>query len=341
MTAVAVREGVAREDVPEDERSVLAWLARPTVLRLRGRDPTRARAVAALLHGNEPSGLRAVHRLLRAEMPPAVDLVCFVGAVQAACAAPGFAHRMLPGRRDMNRCFRPPWDGVDGAIARDALAILRDARPEALVDLHNNSGHNPPYAIATHLAGVHVGLASLFADRLVHSELRLGSLMEAFDPELPVVTVECGRAGTDDADRVAREGLARYAALDALPPGGGSGVTLFGDAIRVTLKPGARVAFGRAPRAGAELTLDDDVDRHNFTRLEPGTRIGWVGGGAAWPLAACAADGADVSHALFERRGAALVTARTIVPVMMTTDPFAAATDCLFYAVRELTRDPA
>lgn len=340
MTAhpsVDVRADVRPEHVPADEEGFLSWLERPTVFRIRGRDRRRTRAVTGLLHGNEPSGLRALHALLRSGATPAVDLVCALGAVEAARTTPTFSNRMLPGRRDLNRCFRPPWEGADGAIARGLLAILHAAHPEAIVDLHNNSGHNPPYAIATHLDDARAGLVSLFADKVVVSELRLGSLMEAFDPAWPVVTVECGRIGTAGADRVAFEGLMRYAALDVLPCGQAmTELTVYGDAIRVTLRPGARVAFAGAPRAGIDLTLDADVDRHNFTRLVPGTRIGWLARDAVWPLVACDAEGHEVSHAMFQPHDGALVAARPLIPVMMTTDPAAAASDCLFYAVREM-----
>jgi hypothetical protein len=337
VIAVDVRDRIEREEVPNDEARFLASLDRPTIFRVRGRDGSRTRAVSAMLHGNEPSGFRAVHALLRADEPPAVDLVCFVGAVQAARAAPPFSHRMLPDRRDLNRCFRAPWDGVDGAVARDVLAVLREARPEALVDLHNNSGHNPPYAIATHVTPARLGLASLLVDRVIESELRLGSLMEAFGAVFPAITVECGRSGTRDADRVARDGLARYASVDRLPLADSSTrLRLYGDALRVTLRPGAVVEFASAPKGGADLTLDADVDRHNFTELAAGTRIGWVTCGAPWPLEARDAEGQLVSRVLFECKGGELVTAQPIIPVMMTTDPAAAACDCLFYIVREL-----
>jgi hypothetical protein len=334
---VDVRADVAPEDVPGDEEQFLSWLERPTVFRIPGRDRTRTRAVAGMLHGNEPSGLRAIHALLRDQTRPAVDVICVIGAVEAARTPPRLSKRMLPGRRDLNRCFRPPWEGADGAIARSLLSIVSEACPEALVDLHNNSGHNPPYAIVTRFDEARAGLASLFADRLISSELRIGSLMEAFAPSLPVATIECGRAGTAEADRVAREGLRRYLTLDVLPRGEGpAGLTLFGDAIRVMLRPGARVSFDSAPSSDVDLTLDRDVDRHNFTRLAAGTRIGWIARGAAWPLVACDAVGCEVAHALFESHEGALVTAREVIPVMMTTDPLAAATDCLFYVVREL-----
>lgn len=98
--SVDVRAEVPPEDVPGDVEEFLSSLERPTVFRIRGRDRTRTRAISGLLHGNEPSGLRAIHALLRDETRPAVDLVCVVGAVEAARAPPTLSKRMLPGRRD-------------------------------------------------------------------------------------------------------------------------------------------------------------------------------------------------------------------------------------------------
>jgi hypothetical protein len=263
-----------------------------------------------------------------------VDVACFIGAVAAARASRPFTHRMLPGQRDLNRCFRAPFDGECGAVAREVLGYLEGARLEAVVDLHNNTGHNPAYAITTHATAAHFALASVFVTRVIHSALRLGSLMEAFAPDLPVVTVECGRAGSAAADAFARDRLAHFVELPALPTTAPSMHVLV-DPVRVTLRRGSRVAFGQEPRSGFALTLRDDIDRHNFRRLEAGTHIGWLAGEAQLPLEARGSDGRDTAPALFEARGDALVTARPLLPVMMTTDPEVAEADCLFYVVRD------
>jgi hypothetical protein len=327
-------EDVRAADVPPDEASLLAWLGGPALVRIAGRDRSRTRAVGALLHGNEPSGLRAVHALLRDPEPPAVDILCFVGAVGAACAPPAFTHRALPGHRDLNRCFRAPFDGEEGAVAREALAAIECARPEALVDLHNNTGHNPAYAIGVHATTGHLALASVFATRFIHTTLRLGSLMEGFAADIPAITVECGRAGGATADAFARDRLARLVGLSVLPSASPA-MHIYVDPVRVTLRRGATVAFDETPHVECDLTLRGDVDRHNFMRLEAGTRIGWVAREAPLPLEARGAEGDDVAAELFEVRGGELVATRSFVPVMMTTNPDVAAADCLFYVVRD------
>lgn len=320
-------------DTPE---AFLAALGGPAVLRVPGRDRSRARGLATLLHGNEPSGLRALHAWLRGGLTPAVDLVCFVGAVAAAQRAPGFAHRMLSGRPDLNRCFAPPFAGLEGTVAGEALRLLREAGCDALVDLHNNTGHNPAYGVATEADAARIGLASLWGERLIVSDLRLGTLTEATSGDFPSITIECGRAGDPAADRVALAGLTRYAALERielrrLPA---APMTILERPVRVCSVPQVRLAFGEAPAPDADLTLAGDIDRHNFELLMPGVPVGWVADGVGWPLDARGAEGEEVSREWFTLRDGLLETRRAAVPIMMTVDAAAAKSDCLFYLVR-------
>lgn len=333
---LCVVEAPSAATLPESPEAFLAWLGRPAWLRLAGRDRSRTRAVSTLLHGNEPSGLRAVHAYLRSGAVPAVDTIFFIGAVDAALAAPGFAHRQLPGARDLNRCFLAPPPGREGRLAREALALLRAAAPEALVDLHNNTGHNPPYGVGPRAGPLERRLVSLFGRRFVASDLALGALVEATASHFPSVTIECGRAGDAAADRVARDGLARLLEAEdlaglACPP-----LELYGDPLRVRMRAGARLAVAARPQAGADLTLDGEVDRHNFERLAAGHCLGWVREGAGLPVEARDAIGRERSADLFEVGGGELRTRCPLVPIMMTTDPAIAAQDCLFYAVTPL-----
>lgn len=312
---------------------LLRNLGGPALLRIPGRDRRRARGLATLLHGNEPSGIRALHDWLACGGVPAVDLVVFVGAVEAALEGGGFAHRMLPGRRDLNRCFEPPFEGEEGEVAGEALQLLREAGCDALVDLHNNTGHNPAYGVVTRLDAGRLNLTRLFATRVVHSTLRLATLVEATAGDFPGVALECGRAGDPLADRVAREGLARYAALEEVERRRvlATDLEVLEEPIRVCARPGLRLAFGDRPVADADLTLLGDLDRHNFEWLAPGVPVAFVPPGAAWPVEAFGADGAEISRDLFVLREGLLETRRAGVPIMMTTNVAVARSDCLFY----------
>jgi hypothetical protein len=322
--------------VPVDHVAFLRSLGGPAAIRLRGRDRTRCRVVVTLMHGNEPSGLIAVHGRLRDGRQPATDTLVVLGAVEAAMAEPHLSNRALPDGTDLNRCFGP---AVRSGPSRDlALSILETVRgvgPEALIDVHNNTGHNPPYCVAPRIGDAERQLAGFFGDLLVHYNLRIGALAEETLDLCPTVVIAAGRAGDPASDRAARRGLDAFLDTDALfePGSDVPQLDVFQHPVRVEVATGVRLAYGHKPEPGAQLTIARDVDRHNFELLPPGTEIGWLAPEAPWPLVACGADGADRSHELFARDGARLVVRRSMVPIMMTTDPKIAHSDCLFYAV--------
>ena len=331
-------EWTAEFTAPEIPRDFLRWLKQPTVVRIPGHDRNRCRAVSVLLHGNEPSGLIALHNYLRSGAVPAVDLLCTISAIDAALEPPLFSKRMLPGRRDLNRCFAPPYSDEDGAIARDLLTHLRKAKCEAVVDLHNNSGHNPAYGVITKIDNTQLGLVALFAHRCVVTPLRLSTLIEALENELPAVTIECGRSGDTAADALATHGLARYAALDVLPIRPRT-MQLYENPVRVCLGPDATIAFSNTPVPDVSITLRPDVDAHNFERLSAGAAIGWTTDRQI-PLRATCAGGKDVTTDILSIKDGVIRLRRAAVPIMMTTDPEVAAQDCLCYLVTPSSNDP-
>jgi hypothetical protein len=328
-------------EVPEDADTFLASHSGPTAYSQSGRDRSRLRVVVTLLHGNEPSGLRAVHAWLRSGLEPATDAVFVLAAIEAARRPPGFAHRMLPGARDLNRCFRPPWDGPEGALAREIRALTADPRVEAVVDIHNNTGHNPSYGVGPKADPARLSLVAAFGNRYILNDLRVGALIEEL--ELPAVVVEVGRAGDPAADAVARRGLAAFLESEAPadPAGPDRRIEVLIEPLRVCVRAGVSIAYGEAPAPGADFTLRADVDRHNFESLPAGVSIGWMRPGGPWPLEARGADGVDRADVWFAERGACIETRRPLVPIMMTTDPAIAMLDCLFYAVQPASEFPA
>lgn len=323
--------------IPQSVQGFLESLSRPTAFFVKGTNQDVVRVVAGSLHGNEPSGVRAIHRILgevaQGTCTPTTNVWFFVGAVEAA-KIPPHGLRMLPGRRDLNRCFRAPFDGVDGAVGEAALKLFRAQTPEAVVDLHNNTGHNPAYSVTPELAPQHLWLGRLFATRFVHSQLKLGTFSEAFEDLAPSITVECGLAGRPEADATAYAGLRRFLAAPQVEAAFVSPepLQILVDSIRVTLASGLKLAFGQGPQAQAHLTLDARLDKHNFEFLTEGTALGWVHAGGSWPVVALDEAGVDRAAELFAIEGDTLFVRRSFIPIMMTTDVVVATADCLFYA---------
>ncbi len=337
MSAVLRRwESPTGAELPPDIFAFLGELGGPVAISLPGRDRRFTRVVTTLLHGNEPSGVRAVHRWLREGREPAVDTLLVVANVEAALAGPGFAHRALPGRRDLNRCFLGPWDDADGRLARAILDAIRERPPEALIDLHNNTGHNPPYGVGVEPTPEALQLVEPFGSRFVWSHLTLGALMEALR-DFPAATIEVGRSGDPAADAVALAGLRRFLESDhVVEPGRRPEVQVLTTPMRVRAREGVRLAVVEEEDGdcGADLAILADLDRHNFERIPPGTVLGYARG-EGWPLELIDEDGRDRASFYFRIEDGVLRTRRPIVPIMITTDPAIAASDCLFYVVRE------
>ena len=313
----------------------LTRLGGPTWIHLSGRDAARTRAMTTLLHGNEPSGVRALFQWIRSGTRPAVNLVCFIGSVDAALAPPGFAYRQLPDCRDLNRCFRVPFVGQEGQIAAEVLDRLRKVKPEALIDFHNTSGRGPAYGVSTQRRDPHKALTALFSDHLIVTDLRLGTLMEATEEDFPTITAECGGAGDARADRTALTTLRRYATADSLWSDSHrhDAVKIFHHPIRVELEAGKQVAYGSAPVPDVELTLREDADQFNFGILPQGETLGWVRDSDLNAITARDAKGRNRTAEMFSVVDSRLVVMDASRILMMTTNPHIARSDCLFYVL--------
>ncbi len=324
-------------DVGASAEEMLERLGGPALLRLPGRDRSRTRAVTTLLHGNEPSGLRALHALIRSGEPPAVDLLCFVGAVDAARAAPTFTHRTLPGRPDLNRCFATGPDTPEGLLATRLLEELRRAEPEALIDLHNTSGDGPAYGVWTRRGPEQAALTALFADHAIFTEIRLGTVIEALEEDFPAISVECGGGRQPSADRVALDGLLEFARRDSVLQRreGDAEIDVLPHPVRVELVPGARLAYGTGPGAGADLTLRDDIESCNFETVRASETLGWPGPRGLDVLRLSEGVAVMRPEQFFALRDGRVVTARPLALFMATTDADIARSDCLFYVVAD------
>jgi hypothetical protein len=339
-TPLRIWEHPRGSEIGHDPGEFLRRMGGPTCFVLPGERPeARARVVTTLLHGNEPSGTIALYRFLKEGVHPRVPLHVMVLSVHAALATDaagnGFTHRALPGRPDLNRCFVEPPDAPEGELARAVIDHVKALQPEAAVDVHNTSGRGPAYAVVTRVDPAREGLTSRFASRMIHTDIRLGTAMEAFDPIAPTVTIECGGASDPEAHDRAFHGLCRVARdADVLRRNADvDPLAVLRHPLRIELVEGATVAFAHRPEAGADVTLPPDVDRLNFGVMPRGRAIGWLGPRGLDVLRAV---GAEIRHPvgdLFEARDGELVPVRDLEPLMVTTNPAIARSDCLFYLV--------
>ncbi|PCJ44493.1 MAG: succinylglutamate desuccinylase [Moraxellaceae bacterium] len=327
----------AASELGESVEEFVRILAGPTLLRIKGKDSSRLRAISTLLHGNEPSGIKAIFRWLKEGSVPCVDILVFVASVDAALAMPGFFLRHLAHQRDLNRCFNPPFDDEPGKIAEAMLAILHDEKPEALVDIHNTSGSGPSFAVTITNDKEHRALTSLFTQRLIHTDLRLGAIMEFSENDVPTVTIECGGAQDDEAHEIAYEGINRFISEENVLTEQETdwGLELLENPIRIELKEDVTIAFEEKAKVNTDITLPPSIENHNFGIISPGQPLGWLGERGLDCFVVKNTLGENKLTKVLREEAGVLYVAQPIRAFMITTNADIAKSDCLFYAVAD------
>ncbi len=323
--------------IGDNVEAFLRSLGGPACFFLDGEDPSRTRALVTLLHGNEPSGAMALFRWLKSGQRPAVNVVVIVASVAAALEPPLFSHRMLPRARDLNRCFRPPFDDAQGELAEEILEILHMHHPESVVDMHNTSGSGPSFGVCTFMDRQHDALVSLFTQRLIISNLRLGALMDISEHRYPTVTVEVGGRLDDEAHELAWEGMCRYfTATEVLRNTASDGeLELLEDPIRLELRDNVTLTYAESPCADNDVTLRTDIEHLNFGTVQPDTLLGWAGAPGRELFTATDQSGRCAVERLVRVENGELYPARALKLFMITNNAEIATTDCLLYAVAD------
>ncbi len=320
----------------QDIEHFLRRLGGPSRLEIPGRDSSRCRVIVTLLHGNETSGLKALHRLLNMPLQPAVTTYVYVIGIEEALTPPLFTHRQLPGRRDYNRCFSPPFDqDAEGLLCKALLDDIQALQPEAVVDVHNTSGKGPAFCVSVDLQPRHRALVPLFSWRLMVTDLKLGSLMETDSEAMPVITVECGGTAEPSSDQFAFETLQRFLNQPNLFEAGSSkhSLDVYRNPLRVELPRTGRVAYAEAPHPEADLTLRADIEANNFRTVTPDMPLGWMSQSTVWKPHAWR-EGNDHFDELYRIDTGKLYPRVAQKLFMITTNPLIALSDCLWYTVR-------
>lgn len=326
-TLVHINAGTSEIDLTT-AFSMLLSLPGPCVIHIPGKH-RGCRIVTTLLHGNEPSGLEAVHRLLTEKFVPYVDTKIIIVSVHAAREEPVFSHRSFPNGKDLNRCFRPPYQGVEGKLAKQIIDYVVSEQPEAVIDLHNTSGSGPAFTVSARQCPEHIALASHFSRWFIHTKIQLGSLMEVPLP-CPIITVEAGGALDEDASRHAYTGLHSFLRHKDIYQQQQEVERLL-EPKRLEIHQNTSLAYADRPVFGANITLCQDIEQHNFGVTPPGTVLGWVdhdklehfriGGGNA-PI-----------NRYFDAKSNELVVVRPMRFFMITSRVDIAKSDCLLYFV--------
>ena len=313
-----------------EARQLAASLGGPTIIHLAGRQP-RPLFVSVLMHGNETVGWEAVRRLLRryaggSDLPRAMSLL--IGNVDAAA----LGLRRLEGQPDYNRV----WPGCEAsgsaeeAMMLQIVELMRERRPFASVDIHNNTGINPHYACVNRLDPRFLHLANLFGRTVVYFLRPKGVQSMAMAELCPAVTLECGKVGQAHGVEHALEYLDACLHLveHTTQPVADQDIDLFHSVAQVKVPDGTSFSF--LPGA-SDIVFLPDLDHLNFRELSEGTPLGSVNGASRVALEVRDEAGNDVVDRYFRIEDGQLCLRRPVMPSMLTIDQNIIRQDCLCY----------
>ena len=322
-------------DSPADR--LIELLPGPTLFDLPGKDP-RPLFISTLLHGNEDSGLSAIQTVLKRQLAGGLNrsLLLFIGNVRAASQQ----RRTLPGQLDYNRI----WPGTK--IINDPLIAMAQwifdyaarRRPVASIDIHNNTGFNPPYGCVPKLEPHFIALARMFSSYIVHFERPFGTHTGAFSTLCPAVTVECGKAGKESATQQAVRLIESCLDLKAFDNEikAPDQIDLLRTYAIVKPPSDASISFDGQR---ADFVFRKDIDQLNFKDLAAGEFFGFVENGSH-KLEILPGDGLDSPPGeYFDYIDGKILLNKTAIPAMLTCDPQAVKLDCLCYLMHRINLD--
>lgn len=290
--------------------------------------------VSVMLHGNEPTGFLALQRLLQkyhGQILPR-SLSIFFGNTQAA----RLNLRHLDNQPDFNRVWPGTTleDSAEQQWAEQITEIMRGRGVFASVDVHNNTGLNPHYACLNKLDNDFLQLGALFGRLMVYFTHPKGTQSAAFAQFCPAVTLECGRPGQKHGTEHALEFLDSCLHLAELPNHAIAkhDVDIYHTVAQVKIADGMSFSFSDQT---ADLYLDNDLERMNFTEIMVGTRFGKINN-TGMPVIAKNDYGDDVTAQFFKNDEQQLLTIRSSMPSMLTLDERVIKQDCLCYLMERV-----
>lgn len=334
MTSLAILDTVPSGLLDCSARDLHRLLGDPTLIELPGQSGAPL-FVSILVHGNEDSGLGAVQRLLRTFEGRALPrpLMLFVGNVQAAREG----QRKLSSQPDFNRIWPGAASDLDTSEARIMAEIHRrvvERGAFAAIDIHNNTGRNPHYAVVCVRDERVMGLAAMFAQRAVLFRGLPGTQTASFSGAIPAITIECGQPGLAHNAEAAGTFLKAVLSLQELPNGVAASCNfdLFHTLVQVRVKPGIGLREGEGE---VWLQLEPALDNFNFEAVAGGTRLGRTN--HPMPLIAIDENGRDRATEFLSIDDGAVSLKKAAVPAMLTVDERIVRQDCLCYLMEPLS----
>lgn len=308
-----------------------------TLVHLEGKNKQPV-VISILQHGDEHTGWDALKPYLskyQNDLPR--SMIILFNNIEAT------RHnvRQLDGQPDFNRSW-PCHIESDHPIAKtmqQITEIIKEHKPFASVDIHNNTGRNPHYSGINSLQKEFINLASLFSETTIYFTSPHGIQSGAFAPFCPSVTVECGQSGNLDGTQRTYDFLESLMKHEDLSKPNQSEIeqNLYKILASVKIKDDLDYGFDQHDH---EFKLVKDLDHLNFIEIDKGEIFGHINEKltqhSVMPFIVNDANNTNLVSEYFSIIGNKIVCNKKFVPAMITQKIQAIKHDCLCYIMQPI-----
>jgi len=312
----------------------------PTLIHLKG-EKEPALFISILLHGNEYSGLQIMQEILKKyqttdgyKLPRGIWL--FIGNVDAA----HMGVRLRDGQIDFNRAWpgTPEPESDTAVLIQEVMDTITQGDLFASIDLHNNTGQNPPYGCISVVNEKNKYLSSFFNHFAMVFQSPKGVSTMAFDDICPAITLECSTPGNIPAIKRAFELIDDLMHMDHFPekPLPVHDLQLVKNSATIKINTDVTFCFEDeeySDTLGYDLTLVKNFDHHNFTLLEQDEIFAYSK--VPKPFLVISPDGKDITEDIIKNDNGKISLKRALMPAMISMDKKIVLQDCLCYLLED------
>lgn len=260
------------------DEEALGKFKKPTLIRIKGKDNSKAVLVSVLLHGNEPCGFRAFLREINLKLKYPHDLFFFVGNVKAAQKKPYFSQKMIPKGEDFNQIWVDKPKTKEQSKAREIWAYLETLPLIGHLDLHSFASYETlPHTFTPNFEEKNQEVMNKLTPFIFISDQPNGELTQKTISFCPAGIVECGTNNSLEANQFATEVLQRFLIALGMKKGPSRSFRphVCFHLANLKVKEKVSVSWANKKDPEAKLTLRADVAKLNLKELAAGEFLGW------------------------------------------------------------------
>lgn len=287
--------------------------------------------ISTLLHGNEWTGFHALQEFIRKNDQNFFPRETYILLGNLPAAEKKV--RFLEGQQDYNRIWP---EKAEYEWTEKVLDIVKQDALFATIDIHNNTGRSPHYAIVSKHDNQHYNLANLFSKNVIYLESPPTAMSIHMSDHCPSLALECGLSdhrGVLGYLVEFLESVYRMHEISYREPAQHD-MCLFETLASMHVPQDASFTV-QGDKTPADISILEGIVKHNFVECPVGTPLAKSPSGKLFDLQSTYLQSRSTEKLLKIDDGH-IVTQDMLVPCMLTEQRDAILKDCFGYLMKRV-----